>query len=183
MQFEVERKYRVADLTSASRRLAALGATPGEPKTQEDCYYAHPIRDFAVTDEALRLRREGEKNCITYKGPKLHPDSKTRRELELALPQGRATLGQFGQLLEVLGFRPVATVRKSRRTAHLVWEGSEVEVALDEVERVGTFVELETTADEAQRPEAERRIRSLAEALQLVESERRSYLELLLAGA
>lgn len=179
--FEVERKYRIADFAAFTSRLAALGAAPGEAKTQEDCYFAHPARDFAVTDEALRLRREGEANQITYKGPKLEADSKTRRELELTLPAGAPALAQFGQLLEALGFRPVATVHKTRRTARLDWEGRDVEISLDEVEGVGTFVELELTADETERPNAEQCLRSLAAELQLGESERRSYLELLLA--
>lgn len=182
MQFEVERKYRIADLAAFADRLRALGAAPGEAQTQADCYYAHPVRDFAATDEALRLRRQGETNCITYKGPKLDPQSKTRRELELPLASGSAALAQFGQLLEALGFRPVATVRKQRRIAVLAWEGLEVEISLDDVEGVGAFIELELTADEAERPRAEACLRSLAGELRLGESERRSYLELLLGA-
>jgi adenylate cyclase class 2 len=180
VKFEVERKYRLADPEAFLIRLAVLGAAPGESKLQEDCYFAHPVRDFAVTDEALRLRREGEANRITYKGPKLEADSKTRRELELPLAGGAAALADFGQLLEALGFRPVATVRKHRRTARLGWEGRDVEISLDEVDGVGTFVELELTADEADRPSAEQCLRTLAAKFQLAESERRSYLELLL---
>jgi predicted adenylyl cyclase CyaB len=82
-------------------------------------------------------------------------------------------------LLEALGFRPVATVRKRRRKAALAWQGQDVEVSLDEVERVGSFVELELGADDAGLPRAERSLASLAQKLQLDGGERRSYLELL----
>jgi adenylate cyclase class 2 len=180
MRYEVERKYRVADLPALLARLAELGAKPGEAESQADCYYAHPSRDFAATDEALRLRRAGETNRITYKGPKVDSQSKTRRELELDLPPGDGALAEFGQLLAALGFRPVATVRKRRRKAALAWQGQDVEVSLDEVERVGSFVELELGADDAGLPRAERLLASLGEKLQLDGGERRSYLELLL---
>lgn len=182
MQFEVERKYRVADLQALLARLAELGGQPGEAEEQTDRYYAHPTRDFAVTDEALRLRRDGAANRITYKGPKVDAESKTRRELELDLPPGDDVLADFGCLLETLSFRPVATVQKRRRKAHLDWQGQVVEVALDEVERVGSFVELELSADDKSLPRAEAALASLAAALALGESERRSYLELLLEG-
>ncbi|HEV7223221.1 MAG TPA: class IV adenylate cyclase [Pirellulales bacterium] len=180
MRYEVERKYRIADLPALLARLAELGAKPGDAEAQEDCYYAHPSRDFAATDEALRLRRAGDKNRITYKGPKVGSQSKTRRELELDLPAGDRTLADFAKLLEALGFRSVATVRKRRRQAALVWHGQDVEVSLDEVERVGSFVELELGSDDAGLPRAERSLASLAEKLQLGVGERRSYLELLL---
>lgn len=183
MQFEVERKYRVADPRALLARLAELGVRPGEPESQFDRYYAHPARDFALTDEALRLRRAGAANRITYKGPKVSAESKTRRELELELPAGDDVLADFGCLLEALGFRPVATVEKRRRTAHLDWQGHAVEVALDEVERVGSFVELELSADDGGLSRAEAVLASLAAELALGQSERRSYLELLLAAA
>ncbi|HUY93520.1 MAG TPA: class IV adenylate cyclase [Pirellulales bacterium] len=180
MQFEVERKYRVTELRALLARLSELGGQPGEPELQTDRYYAHPARDFAVTDEALRLRRAGAANRVTYKGPKVNAESKTRRELELDLPPGDDVLADFGCLLEALGFRPVATVEKRRRKTHLDWQGQLVEVSLDEVERVGSFVELELIADDKSLPRAEAALAALAAALTLGESERRSYLELLL---
>lgn len=161
-------------------RLAEFGGHPGEPELQSDRYYAHPARDFALTDEALRLRRAGAANRITYKGPKISAESKTRRELELELPEGDDVLADFGCLLEALGFRPVATVEKRRRKTYLDWQGYAVEVALDEVVSVGSFVELELSADDGGLARAEAALVSLAAALALGQSERRSYLELLL---
>ena len=107
MAIEVEQKFRVDDLAALQRRLAELGARPGETQIQVDCYYAHPTRDFAATDEALRLRRIGPSNYITYKGPKLDETTKTRREIEIPLPAGGAAAAQAAELLEVLSFRKV----------------------------------------------------------------------------
>ena len=177
--FEVEQKFQVSDHAAVRQRLVELGATISPPLDQADTYFAHPVRDFAQTDEALRLRRVGKRNCITYKGPKIDAATKTRRELELPLADGEAACEQYAQLLLVLGFRRVATVRKRREPANLLWQGHEIEAALDTVEHVGLFVELETSADEAGLPAAKAAVGTLASHLGLFEGERRSYLELL----
>ena len=180
-EFEVEQKFRVADLTEVRQQLVVLGAEFAEPIEQADTYFSHPARNFAQTDEALRLRRVGELNRITYKGPKIDQQTKTRRELELPLAAGAAAFEQYVELLLTLGFGQVATVRKRREPAHLTWQGHAVEAALDTVEGVGQFAELEIAADESGLAAAKEAIASLAEKAGLSRSERRSYLEMLLA--
>lgn len=182
MKFEVEHKYPVRDAAALEAQLGRLGAVPGEPQFQIDCYYAHPARDFAATDEALRIRRVGQANYVTYKGPKLDPATKTRREIELPLAPGAQAAADFALLLDALGFRPVAEVRKRRRRAEIHWEGRHVEAALDDVDGLGLFLELELPADDRTLDEARACVASLARALGLARGERRSYLELLLAG-
>jgi len=78
MQFEVEQKFPVADLADVENRLAALGATFVDEVVQVDRYFAHPSRDFAKTDEAIRIRQVGDANFITYNGPKIDTTTKTR---------------------------------------------------------------------------------------------------------
>ena len=46
-----------------------------------DHYFNGHDRDFHQTDEAFRIRRMGEKNFLTYKGPKRDTDTKTRIEI------------------------------------------------------------------------------------------------------
>jgi adenylate cyclase class 2 len=182
MHFEVEQKHRVEDRAALVAELTTRGVALGEPVLQSDQYFAHPARDFAKTDEALRIRTVGNSSFVTYKGPKLDATSKTRRELELPLAASHADGSQFAELLAALGFTPVAAVRKQRRTFHITHEGREVEGALDEVDGVGSYVELELTADEAHLDATKAVIAALAAELRLGPSERRSYLELLLAG-
>jgi adenylate cyclase class 2 len=180
MQFEVEQKHRIEDVAGFVSRLAARGATLGTASEQADQYFAHPSRDFAQTDEALRIRTVAGRSFVTYKGPKLDATTKTRRELELPLDRTDAAGSQFAQLLAALGFKPVLTVRKQRRPFRLVHGGRDVEGALDDVDGVGTFVELELLADEANLDVTKQLIASLAAELDLGPSERRSYLEMLL---
>jgi len=183
MRFEVEQKHRVADVAALEALLGERGAKPGAAVEQVDQYYAHPARDFAKTDEALRIRTVAERSFVTYKGPKVDATTKTRRELELPLDASDGDGQKFATLLEALGFTPVAMVRKQRRTFHLQYQGHDVEGALDEVAGVGTFVELELQADDETVDTAKQAVSSLAAELNLGESERRSYLEMLLMSA
>lgn len=183
MHLEVEQKFRVDDIAAVVAMLAARGVTIGPPVAQVDQYFAHPQRDFARTDEALRIRSSRGKSFVTYKGAKLDTATKTRPELELPLADTDADGSQFSELLQALGFRPVAVVHKSRRSFAIEFRGRSVEGALDEVEGVGSFVELELQASRENLDEARTAIGTLAAELKLGNVERRSYLELLLQRA
>jgi len=180
MQYEVEQKFPVADMAALESKLVELGAAISGPRLEVDLYFAHPTRDFARTDEALRIRRRGRASFITYKGPKLDRTTKTRREIELPLHPEAASADAWQELLEALGFQPVAEVRKSRRKADILWRDRRVEGSLDEVERLGTFAELELVVEDQDVEAAKACIASLAEKLGLGRGQRRSYLELLL---
>ena len=180
MQYEVEQKFPVDDLGAVEARLVAMGVEISGPELEADLYYAHPARDFAVTDEALRIRRKGRSGYITYKGPKVDTTTKTRQEIELPLSVREGGTEAWAILLEALGFRPVAEVRKHRRKATISWEGRQVEASLDEVAELGTFVELELITEAEDVESATGCVKSLAGEIGLGASQRRSYLELLL---
>jgi adenylate cyclase class 2 len=137
--YEVEVKV-AAELDAVERRLDELDAELTGDVVQVDTYYDAPHRDFAETDEALRVRREtrdGETTArITYKGPLVESESKTREEVETAVADGDDADSIFAHL----GFEPAATVRKERRFYQ--YEG--YTVTLDAVDDVGEYVEVET---------------------------------------
>jgi len=85
--YEVEQKYPVADVAALEARLAGAGAGWHGVVEQVDRYFGHPSRDFATTDEALRLRSTADGVAITWKGPRLDAAAKTRREIELPLAE------------------------------------------------------------------------------------------------
>jgi adenylate cyclase, class 2 len=182
MAWEVEQKYRV-DGGGLEAKLSELGVQFSPAVLQCDHYFNHPARDFAVTDEALRIRQVQERNFVTYKGPKVDPHSKTRREIELPLGDGAAVAARFAEVLGALGFRAAGTVRKTRQTGEIVWQRQQVEVALDQVEGLGSFLELEITVEDDGLEAARSALKTLAERLGLSLPERRSYLELLLSGS
>jgi adenylate cyclase, class 2 len=183
MLLEVEQKFPIPNPAAVRQSLIALGATFGETIQQADVYFSHPRRNFKETDEALRIRRVGPENYLTYKGPKLDATTKTRREIELPLAPGEPGFAQFAELLEVLGFRPVYEVRKQRVPGEIPWEGRKVQLALDDVMGLGSYLEIELLADDNELSGAKACLASLAAALGLTRQERRGYLDLLFSGS
>jgi adenylate cyclase class 2 len=174
--YEVELKVR-ADHDRVRERLDRLGAERIDRVRQRDTYYDAPHRNFAETDEALRVRRVGGlddgRTELTYKGPLVEAASKTREEHETAVADPEATVAT----LEALGFDPAAVVEKERERYRL--DG--YTVTLDTVEGLGEFVEVEREAGadeiETVREGGERLLRSLG--LDPDDGIRTSYLELL----
>ncbi|MBM4248305.1 MAG: class IV adenylate cyclase [Euryarchaeota archaeon] len=170
---EVEVKSRVGDLRALERRLRGMGGRLREEVVEIDTYYNHPSRDFASTDEALRVRVSRGEVSLTYKGPKLDRTSKSREEIILGIDDA----ARAGALLARLGFRRVASVRKRRRAFGL----GRFEICLDRVAGLGDFFEIEARVP--RRGYGGVRDEALALLLELggERPERRSYLELLLS--
>ena len=181
MGYEVEVKYRCADLSRLADRLRAGGAVEGGIADHADLYLDHPGRDFAATDEALRLRRVGDQNRVTYKGPKRPGPTKTREEIELPLAPGQEAFDAFATLFERLGFRRVAIVSKTRREFAITHLGRQLTVALDDAGLLGTFAEVEAlAAGDADLADAQAAVVGFATELGLTEVEPRSYLRMTL---
>ncbi|VTT99899.1 Adenylyl cyclase CyaB, putative OS=Singulisphaera acidiphila (strain ATCC BAA-1392 / DSM 18658 / VKM B-2454 / MOB10) GN=Sinac_5239 PE=4 SV=1: CYTH [Gemmataceae bacterium] len=179
---EVEVRYRTPDRAGVIARLLALGAALAEDRTDVDQYYNAPDRNLKDTGEAFRLRRIGDANYLTYKGPRRDADTKTREEVEVPLGNGPAVAADATRMLEALGFRPVVVVRKARQVYALTRDGFAMEVCFDAVERVGEFLELEILAPEEQYEPAKATLFQLAADLGLAEKESRSYLGMVLAA-
>src|SRR5262245_40937691 len=164
MGLEVEVKYRAADRAAAIEKLAAIGASYIGEEHHRDCYFAPPHRDFAETDEALRLRRTDAVGWITYKGPKIDADTKTRREIEAVLDP--KSTDNIAKIFKELSFKPVREVVKTRRVYATAYQGFPVSISLDVVEGLaGAFVELEIHAEEDELADARRAVLALADSL------------------
>ncbi|MHA2425218.1 MAG: class IV adenylate cyclase [Candidatus Thorarchaeota archaeon] len=186
--YEVEVKIPISDKATIESILLSLGAKKTNTEIQTDVYFNHPSRSFEYTDEALRIRSrestdDSEQNAsiptqkreMTYKGPKVDTTTKTRLELSL----GISDEGDAEAILEQLGFRKVASVKKHRSFFLL----NDTVISIDDVEHVGLFLELELVV------ESEEMIASAREVifkqieklgLKSKDSIRESYLELLL---
>ncbi len=177
---EVEIKFPVSDLAAFEDRLMAQGAEFRSRQRESDYYHNAPHRDFAKTDEALRVRETGECRYITYKGPRRDADTKTREEIEVPLATRPDAASNMARLLETVGFRRVAMVQKWRSQYRLRRKGFLVLITLDRVQDVGNYVELEIMVPEDQYEAARKTVIDLGEELGLSQPERRSYLELFL---
>lgn len=181
---EVEAKYRVPDHNALESRLRQLPAQFLHKERHRDTYLRHPCRDFKATDEALRIRVVDGKPWVTYKGPRREGAMKIRPEIEL--PLGESDLDAWLRIWNALGFHEVATVVKNRRTFQFSTRTSSSDsdpllIAIDSVENVGDFAEIERVVNSEQEIEQARSdIERLAHWLGLDHLERRSYLALLL---
>lgn len=142
--YEVEVKVP-ADHRAVRERLVELAADAQGTVIQQDTYYDAPHRDFATTDEALRVRRVHEtdgdrETLVTYKGPLVDAASKTRREYETGVDDGET----MAAILSELGFEPAAVVEKERERFRI----RGYTVTLDNVTDVGEFVEVERESDD-----------------------------------
>jgi len=143
--YEVEVKV-AADHDAVRQRLPDDAEAMGTVE-QVDTYFDAPHRNFAQSDEALRLRRErpagdGEwTTAVTYKGPLLEAESKSREEFETEVAEGETMQTVF----ERLGFERAAEVRKERDR----YAVGEFTVTFDTVYGLGEYVEVETERDDA----------------------------------
>ncbi|HEX4591945.1 MAG TPA: class IV adenylate cyclase [Gemmataceae bacterium] len=177
---EVEMKFAVGDFAPIEAALASRNVSLSLPRRDADHYFNAPDRDFAQTDEAVRVRSIGDKNFATYKGPKLDSTTKTRLEIEVPLAGGAEVAADFRRFLTSLRYRPVAVVTKTRRIAEFRRDEFEMQLTLDEVDGVGQYAELEIMAPEDRAEAAKATLLAVAAEFGLTQSERRSYLQLLL---
>jgi adenylate cyclase class 2 len=179
-KLEVELKFLGVEPARLEQQLVDRGARLGGTLSQADEYFAHPNRNFAETDEALRIRSEGERRVLTYKGPKLPGAVKIREEIEVDVGAGQEA--GLKRILDQLGFRSVAVVAKTRRSWLLTYSGRDLKVEIDDVERLGSFVEIESVTDPQNVAATETAILQLAQELGLGRASKASYLGLLLGA-
>lgn len=170
---EVEVKAKIDSFNEMKKRLEQLGAVKTKTEFQQDIYFASPIADFAKTDEALRIRTTDSSTFITYKGPKLNEEAKTRKEVEMAIESAEKARDIF----EEIGFSEARTVRKNRQ--YYTYEN--FEISLDDVEGLSPYMEIEIALeDNTDYNEAQNEIFRLFEKLGITDGfERTSYMELL----
>jgi len=131
-QLEVEIKVRV-NRELMEKKLRDQEIPRISQEEQIDTYYAHPCRDFKMSDEALRVRQSDARFLLSYKGPRFDEQTKTREEIEFSVK------GDICLLLERLGFRRFGEVRKKRET----YLTANFHINLDKVEGLGDFMEIE----------------------------------------
>jgi len=132
---ELEVKIRIGDPRPVIDAITAMGGRLLRSVVEDDTYFGHPCKDFASTDEALRLRISDGTAELTYKGPRAIGEAKLRLEMTVDVRDPAAVT----ELLRRLGFEPVARIIKRR----IYYSVGTTVVSLDHVEGLGDFVEVE----------------------------------------
>ena len=119
---EVEVKAKIRSFDEMRKMLDEIDAVKVKTEHQEDRYFNSPVKDFAQTDEALRIRETKSDDVhnlfITYKGPKIDAKSKTREEVEMGIEDA----DKAAKIFENLGFKEVRTVIKDREYYKYIWK-------------------------------------------------------------
>ncbi len=141
---EIEIKIKTDDLKAVEEKLAGLGCEISEPIRQEDVIYSYGESAAEEWEESkeghivLRIRREKGKAVFNMKQQRSNELDNIEYETEVKNPE------ELHQILLVLGYTPQVEVKKTRRKGK--FHG--YEICLDEVERLGNFVELEKLAED-----------------------------------
>jgi adenylate cyclase class 2 len=135
MALEREIKLRFDRADDARARVVALGATPLRcRRLQEDCLLDTDDEQLRRQRSVLRIRNEGGKSLLTFKGPVQPGRLKVREEHETVVADGDA----LRSILESLGLHIWFRYQKYREE----YAAEDVVIAIDETP-VGTFVEIE----------------------------------------
>ena len=157
---------------------------------QKDIYFETNPPTYAHLDKALRLRIEQSFDNkisnstleMTYKGPKISSNTKTREELSLKFDSSTES-DKIVTFFMALNFYQKGLVQKRRKNYTIK---PNIIMSLDLVDSLGTFLELETISNsEEEIPEAENQLWILLEnisngKLSKAQSITKSYLELLM---
>lgn len=186
---EVELKFPVESLAPVRGAVLQKGIELSHVSHQSDEYFDSPLRNFAEKDLALRIRTANSRYWLTFKGPNRDKSAgnaaKMRSEIELELPDEQAA-EKIRMILLGAGFSSAAVVRKKRETYefHSATVPGRVEICLDEVSGLGSFIEFELLVDEHSGSitefEAKQKLLEIAISFDLSNPITTSYLDMLL---
>jgi len=140
---EIEVKLRARNLNEIEQNLIKRNCILSEPISQYDVIYSlkgskNEFEKASEGDVIIRIRHMKDKAQLNLKQQRSSELDNLEYETEIK------DYEQVHKMLETLGWHPVVEVRKIRRKGKL----GEYEVCLDEVEKLGTFVELEKLTDD-----------------------------------
>lgn len=148
MPLEIEVKLRMDNLNEARRRLGELNALCKGLTRETNLFFDRPDRSLLERNSGLRVRMErrddgSAKGLLTYKGPPGETGLHSREAFDVYCDPPE----QVEPLLAALGFVRTLSYDKRRES----WEYRECKVELDELPRLGTFLEIEGPTEEAVR--------------------------------
>lgn len=135
---ELEVKARVSNPSLVLSELESLNVKFGSPIAQHDRVFSPAsVKDEFGTRQIgvnfFRVRRQGDKSFLTLKRSKTNELDSFELETTVSDPD------KVEKMLEALGYVLASEIKKIRRKSQL----KDIEICLDEVEQLGTFIELE----------------------------------------
>jgi len=137
---EIEVKAKVNNQEALIEKLKSMGCALSEPVIQKDRIFIPQGMDaipVVIGINVLRIREQDGKSILTLKQSVTNQLDCIEHELEISDAQ------QMIEIFKLLGFHEVSQVSKKRRKG----KHQDLEICLDEVDKLGTFIEVEKLAE------------------------------------
>lgn len=171
MNIEVEIKVKVDNLEEIKDKVSKIGKLIKSIR-QIDDYYIPCQRDFFNQKphpvEWLRIRTNPDKVIFEY-DLSINKDADGKQECAEEYETEISNPEDFRKILNFLDFKKVITVDKQRE----YWMCGNIEVALDTIKDLGTFIEAEAKGDFNSNIEAERACINFLEKLGIKDVEKK----------
>lgn len=141
MKNEIEVKAKVRDLDNIISKLEELGCIMNQPVAQDDCVYnkkgVNP-KDHNHGTPVLRIREQMGRITFTLKKNRSNELDCIEKEVDVS------NKNRLEEIIELLDFEKTVEVHKKRRRGKC----NDYEICLDEVDNLGSFIEVEKMSDE-----------------------------------
>lgn len=146
---EIEIKLRIRDLDAIEKKLIEIGSVFSAPIRQHDTNYTKggSTEEWQESKEdhvIIRIRRQDTGAEFNLKQQRSSESDNLEYETKVEDPEA------LHNILLTLGYSPEIEVKKVRRKGKL----GEYEICLDEVEKLGNFMEIEKLTTDDANPEA-----------------------------
>lgn len=154
---EIELKFKVDNLDALINKLKEEQCEISAVKMQNDTIYVQNLDDTESKEGSvwLRVRKENDKIELNYK--KQSKKKMESEEIEFEV----SSYELANQFLKALGYLPWVEVNKKRRYSKY----KEYNICIDEVERLGSFIELEILVDKDNKEDYELALLEVAKKL------------------
>lgn len=158
---EIELKFKVDDMNDLLAKLRDMDCEVSEILSQNDTIYVSDLNHVESVEGSiwLRVRKENEKVELNLK--KQSAKIQESKEIEFEV----SSYEKANQLLETLGYQKWVVVNKKRRYSHYL----NYNLCIDEVERLGSFLEIELLVDEEDKKDYISDLLEIAKTFELTE--------------
>lgn len=141
MKFEIEVKTKVRDFEAIKNKLKEIGCVLSLPVIQDDYIYNKKGIDIYKGYDGspiLRIRKQGEKILFTLKKNRSNELDCIEKEVEVNNDK------ILGDIIELLDYEKTVEVHKKRIKTNY----KDYEICLDQVNELGSYIEVEKMSDE-----------------------------------
>ena len=156
---EIELKFKVDNLSKIVNYLKSIHCSISEQIIQSDSIFVENLDNTKSSEGSiwLRIRKTNDKVELNYKKQSAQKMESEEIEFEVS------SFEKANAFLEALGFKKWVQVNKKRRYTKY----KDCNICLDQVERLGDFVELEFLVDSNDNINYEEKLLSIAKELNI----------------